>query len=345
MKKIFFCTFFLSSLYKIYAQPGKDGPLTVNTPTQIINQYSPLSASISASSNTLSIASTTNISLCGGDLIMVYQAQGATLDFTNTANYGDITAYNSAGLYEFKYVQSVIGNVITTQTTFTNSYSLSGYPQVIRVPQFTTLTVNPGGSIVPKPWKDTVISGVSYRFGGLVVIHAADIVNNGLINANGSGFRGGATPTNSLSSLGPTLYVSNLIADGGEKGEGIFGNQADYDLNGGRYGRGAPGNGGGGGKAHNAGGGGGANAFNGNVWNGAGEMVVNPTNLLAAWALDPDYIANGNSLTTSSGGGRGGYTYGAVNANANVDAPGAVIWSGDFRRNVGGRGGRPLINI
>ncbi|MES2678886.1 MAG: hypothetical protein V4635_03335, partial [Bacteroidota bacterium] len=135
MKKTYFGILFLWSFFSLYAQPGKDGPLTVSASTQIVNQYSPVSASISIGSSSLSIASTSIISLCEGDLIMVYQAQGATLNFTNTALYGDINAYNSAGFYEFKYVQGVAGSVIFTQTTFTNAYALTGKPQVIKVPQ------------------------------------------------------------------------------------------------------------------------------------------------------------------------------------------------------------------
>jgi len=343
MKKIRFCILFFLFFIRVLAQPGKDGPLTVTASTQIVNQYSPLSASISAGSNTLSLASTSVISLCDGDLIMVYQAQGAAINTTNAAIYGDITGYNSAGLYEFKYVQSVAGNVITTQTTFTNSYSLSGKPQVIKVPQYTTLTVNPGSSIIPKPWKDTLIGGVGYRFGGIVVVHASNIVNNGTITAASAGFRGGGLQN--VAAMGATLYVSTVAQNGGEKGESIFGYQPEYDLNGGRYGRGAPANGGGGGNAHNAGGGGGGNGDNLNTWTGKGIMIVDPNNPLAAWALDPDYIANGNALTNSSGGGKGGYSFADANSNALLFGPGNAAWGGDFRANVGGFGGRPLTNI
>src|SRR6218665_661018 len=190
MKNIFVFTFVLLSVM-LMAQPGKDGALTVSSAAKVVNRYIPVTAAISAGSNTISVASGTFLNSCPGDLIMVYQAQGATINFTNSPTYGDITGYNSAGLYEFKYVQSVAGNVITVQGTFANSYQLAGRPQVIKVPQYTTLTINAGASIAAKDWKDTLIAAVPYRFGGLTVIHAGNIVNNGLISANGSGFRGG----------------------------------------------------------------------------------------------------------------------------------------------------------
>ncbi len=345
MRKIIFSIVLILISALAFAQPGKDGTLTVTSSTQIVNQYAPISTSISAGSNTLSLATTSIISLCQGDLIMVYQAQGASMSSTNAVGYGSITAYNSAGLYEFEYVQSVAGNIITTQTTFTNAYDLAGRTQVIKVPQYSTLTINPGSSIMPKPWKDTTIAAAPYRFGGLVVISASNIVNNGTITASGWGFRGGDVGVNALYPFGVTDYVSNLTARGGEKGESVFGSQIDYDNSGGRYCRGAPGNGGGGGNSVNSSGGGGANGFNGNIWSGQGVMIVNIANPLAAWALDPGYISNGNSLTNSSGGGRGGYTWSNGNGNALSDAPGVALWLGDLRREVGGLGGRPLNNI
>ncbi|MBS1789327.1 MAG: DUF11 domain-containing protein [Acidobacteria bacterium] len=62
----------------------------------------------------------------------------------------------------------------------------------------------------------------------------------------------------------------------------------------------------------------------------------------SAWTLDPGYIANGNKLTDSSGGGRGGYSYAINNQDALVKGPGDCLWGGDCRREVGGLGGRPV---
>ncbi|MES2678885.1 MAG: hypothetical protein V4635_03330, partial [Bacteroidota bacterium] len=207
-----------------------------------------------------------------------------------------------------------------------------------------TLTVNSGSSLLPKPWKDTTIALTNYRFGGLVVVHAANIINNGTITAAGRGFRGGQLG-GAVFTYSITDYVSSLPINGGEKGEGIFGYQPEYDLNGGRYCRGAPANGGGGGNSVNSSGGGGGNGDNSNTWTGQGVMIVNVSNPLAAWMLDPGYIANSNALTNSSGGGRGGHSWSHANGNALLDAPGVGLWMGDLRREVGGLGGRPLNNI
>lgn len=64
----------------------------------------------------------------------------------------------------------------------------------------------------------------------------------------------------------------------------------------------------------------------------------------SGWVLDPSYAQNGNALTNSSGGGRGGYSWGNTNLNPTVTGPGNSAWGGDERRVVGGLGGRPLTN-
>lgn len=341
--KIFKCIVPLLICTTSFGQPGKDGSYTVTTANQVLNSYYPIISNISAGSTTLVLANTPL--LCFGDLVVVYQAQGASLNSVNTSSYGAVSSFNSSGLYEFCFVSSINANTVTLQSAITNSYSTAGRIQLIKVPQYTNLVVNSGASISCKDWKDTAISSTSLRFGGLVVIHASTITNNGTITASGKGFRGGAQDLNSTFVTGITDYVSNSSNNGGEKGESICGFGSEYDNNGGRYCRGAPANGGGGGDAHNSAGGGGANGDNGNTWTGEGVMIVDANNPLAAWSLSSAYTANGNSVTNSSGGGHGGYSWGNTNQNALTVAPGNSLWQGDNRREVGGVGGRPLSNI
>ncbi len=345
--KFHFVFIILLTVNVMFAQPGKDGAQTVSG-NNVLNKYSPVTSNINAGSSSISVLAQSNsLGLCPGDLIMVYQAQGATISSTNNIGYGAITAYNNAGLYEFVYVQSVNANVITTASNLLNNYTVGGMTQVIKVPQYTTLTVNAGANVISKAWKDTIVSSVIYRMGGIVCIHAANIINNGTIHTNGAGFRGGQLDMINQSQYTNNItgYVSNINYYGGEKGEGIAGYQPEYDLLGGRYGRGAPANGGGGGNAWNSGGGGGANANNNNAWTGQGIMIVDAFNPLAAWQLDPGYVANANSLTNSSGGGRGGYSNSYQNQNATVTPLGDPLWWLDNRHEVGGLGGRPLTNI
>jgi large repetitive protein len=321
-----------------FAQPGKNGAMTITATNTVVNCYSIVTANVTAGSTT--IVTDNSCTLECGDLVMVYQAQGASINTTNTDQYGTITGYNNSGLYEFNYVVSAAGGTVTVQTPWANSYTAAGKVQLVKVPQYTTLTVNASGSIVPAAWQD---SGTS-RKGGIVAIHATGTVTiNGVVSASGFAFRAGAVEQNTSAAGNgiQTDYVSTSSSASAEKGESIAGFGPEYDGLSGRYGRGAPANGGGGGNGHNAGGGGGSNANNGNVYNGNGIMCTGCTGS-AAWSLDPFVIANGNVLANSSGGGRGGYTYSSSNQNALTLAPSNGSWGGDNRDAVGGYGGRPL---
>ncbi len=321
--------------------PGKDGDVTISTAVTV-NQYAALStsASIGAPSVTVTGLAANLPTLAPGDLILIYQAQGATISTADTAAYGAITALNNAGRWEYQTVASISANTITLATYggscagLKNSFDVSGRAQVIRVPQYRNLTISSGGSISALPWDGAR--------GGIVALNVTGTLsNNGAITASGAGFRGGVLDNNTTT-VGSTYfgYRSTSDANGAEKGESIAGFQADYDGTG-RYGRGAPANGGGGGNGHNGGGGGGANGDNGVAWAGLGNPSLATANWANAWNLDPSLT----STTTNSGGGRGGYTYGGSNQDALTVAPGAASWSGDKRQEVGGRGGRPMTYV
>ncbi|WP_143155040.1 Ig-like domain-containing protein [Flavobacterium chilense] len=381
------CFILLLCTNESFAQ--KDGALRVSTSNTVLNRYTRVTTDVLAGTNTVTVTNIAelnrdgiaylpsgyvtntgvfaNNALSTGDLIMLYQAQGAITNVTNTMNYGAVTNYNGAGSYELAYVKSVSGNVITLNCNTRLSYYAARYVQVIRIPQYTTLTVDAGRSVVAIPWGAPTFgsadpSDLALRRGGFVGVLANSIVNNGSINANEAGFRGG-TIENNTSAAGATFYTDFRTTDpalSAEKGESIAGYRTDYDVTGGRYGRGAAANGGGGGNAHNAGGGGGANGgIAANWFRGAGVMndfgsCVAP----GAWALDPNYKANGNALTNSSGGGSGGYTYSSANLDActvgpsypkdfiSTGVPAADVlnatWGGDDRDAMGGLGGRPL---
>jgi large repetitive protein len=327
-----------------YAQPGKNGAFTVTALNTVVNCYSPVTANIAVGATTASVDNSGgSCNLQCGDLVMIYQAQGATINTTNTAAYGTITNYNSAGLYEFKYVVSAIGTTITFQDPTINAYSSAGKTQLVKVPQYTNLTVNAAASIVPLTWQDQG----TYRKGGLVVIHATGtVLVNGSISAAGFGFRNGTIENNTSPAGGGYQgeFVTNSSNASAEKGESIAGFATDYDGLGGRFGRGSAANGGGGGNGHNGGGGGGSNGNSGAVWNGQGIMCTGCPGT-AAWLFDPFVIADGGVKTTSSGGGRGGYSYGSNNSNALTTGPVNSNWGGDWRDDNGGWGGKPLANV
>lgn len=315
---------------------GKDGALTVSGAGQVVNIYTVVTADITAPASTISVDNTTGIT--AGDLVMIYQVKGASISTTDDASYGTVTGYNSAGLYELRGVLSVTTNSVTLTGALRNSYTTAGRTQLIRIPQYTSLTVNNGASIVAQPW-----NGLT---GGVVALHVQGTATiNGSIDASGRGFRGGALTANGSQTLQNDVTFRTTSADiGAVKGEGIADSAALAGS--GFLGRGAAANAGGGGNRHNAGGGGGANGDNGNTWTGHGVMCTSCTGS-SAWGMDP-----AGSGQNSSGGGRGGYTYSANDMNATVSTgrpsnrgtPGNSGWGGDYREERGGWGGHPVAN-
>ncbi len=322
---------------------GDDGTFSVAS-VKVLNQYAVLAANATKGATSILVTNEPDLDsadfgpLKSGSLLMIMQMQGASMDTTDTVNYGSVDA-GSAGLHELIVVGSIAGNTITLANTcggLQNGYTAAAHTQVIRVPQFTSLTVTNTGTITAPPWDGGT--------GGIIALHVRDTMTlSGSVDVSGLGFRGGQTD-NFSQAIGTDVpgYRGTTADFGAEKGESIVGASDIYDLLGGRYGRGAPSNGGGGGNSHNAGGGGGANAFTAGVWTGQGVMDINAINASSAWPKDPGYIANGNAYTTSPGGGRGGYSTSLSNQNATALAPGQAAWLGNLRRERGGLGGRPL---
>lgn len=355
--------------FSTLAQRGKNGDY--NTPLQntVVNAYTSLTANATAGQTSITVAGNilTNTvlttALSPGDLLLIIQMQGASMNIdpmpatpvaqggwgseytsvigeVNWFNYldvwGDVINYNQAGKYEYAQVASISGsNTINLSCGLTNSYAIVGKVQVVRVPRYNHVNVPAGTSIVPTAWDGTSGGVVALEISGNLVI-----ASGGKIDASGKGFRGGQQTDNVSTSAGSgsvndvpycATYLSNLAS---EKGEGIGGFTTEYTALYSRYGVSAPANGGGGAHHHNAGGGGGSNVGTGTY---SGKGVPNPT-YNAMWALESPSISGVNS----SGGGRGGYSYSTSNQNEATLGPNQLAWSGDYRRNNGGRGGHPL---
>ena len=200
--------------------PGKDGAFTVTAANTAVNSYTTLTAGANAGDATITVASAAGIT--AGDVLLVYQAQGATIGTANANTYGAVTALGNAGRYEYVSVASVAGNTITLGracdlTPLRFSYNNSA--QVLRVPQYSSLTVNAGASIVPQAWNGSTGGVVAAIVDGTATV-------NGSINANARGFRGGAID-NVTTAAGTDVpaYVATTTADGAEKGESIAGSQ------------------------------------------------------------------------------------------------------------------------
>jgi gliding motility-associated-like protein len=351
-KKLFVAIFCIVS-YALFAQQGKDGSPTITTSVEV-NEYTYLTANAIAGSTTITVASSTlnahgrfSGNLVAGDLIMIIQMQGVTLNgyigtqydnvgLPSDSSWGSIVNYNNCGNYEFAEVSAVpSGTAITLDCPLQYNYIDTGRVQVVRIPRYSSLTINSGGNITGDPW-DSLDGGIV-----AMEVEFNTIINSGgSINADSIGFRGGSLKGQDSIGWNVGWFSSTFQTLGKEKGEGIGGYEWKYNYNGGKEGMGAPGNGGGGGNVQNGGGGGGANGgIVANYINGFGNPDVSTANYRTAWALEFTWMPT----FTSSGGGRGGYSYSGNNANPLTDPPGNTTeWGGDWRRNVGGRGGRPL---
>lgn len=203
-----------------------------------------------------------------GDMILIHQTQGATIDFSNTDSYGDGTPGDGRGLvdidgagnYEFGCVVSAVRTgddlLIELAVPMLHSY-ISGFNerwQVLRVPQYNVISLS--GDVTAFPWNGDI--------GGIISFDVAGALSMGgnTIDANGVGFQGNFGMAGTAGALADTDYVAVADVSGGSKGEGVAGRPVGTlggdGYPGGDFARGAPGNAGGGGNSTIGGGGGGA---------------------------------------------------------------------------------------
>ena len=295
-----------------FSQRGKEGDFTVTGANTIVNTYTSLTANAAAGGSSITVANNTMVggafggALQAGDLLLIIQMQGATLDINtvpvvfwggnytvpndyitgvfgaNPHYWGRVIGFGNAGKFEKVEVFSTsAGGVINLNCTLQNDYTASGHVQVVRIARYNNLTVNAGASIVPTLWDGSSGGIVGLEVSGNLTINAT-----GEISASEAGFRGGALdPTNSFSG-NTTLPTPRALGtsdsqEGSEKGEGIGGFYAELDPLFSRYGIGAPANGGGGGGYQNTGGGGGSNVVLG-AYTGNGT----PQGFAAIWNLE-----------------------------------------------------------
>gem|GEM_PF-1666088 len=290
---------------------GRDGALSVTTANTTINVYASITANAAASATTISVDSTTGFA--AGQLVMLWQTTGLT---TMQAPRGTQTTIDlsssGVGHYEFARIESVnaMGNTLVLTLPIVDAYAL-GKAQLIRVPEYTTVTLSGAGTIVPaQTWNGSK--------GGVVTFFATGAVTNGgVIAADAAGFRGGAlvnhASLNNCNAATMGLPDDSTPALGySPKGEGLVPGAFSAAAGG----RTNVANGGGGGVCHNSGGGGGAHAGRGGdggkTWAGDGGGRLLGGYGGAALSYDP-------KLQMSFGGGGG-----SGDENNNVGTPGGV---------------------
>jgi uncharacterized repeat protein (TIGR01451 family) len=264
------------------AVPGSAGD--GGTLTGVVNTYYPGTANAAAGATSIHVGTPTGSStpISTGDLLLVIQMQGATIDTSNDSGYGHntttasgYTALNNTGKYEFVRATGPVsaGVVPIYRGTTTNVGLLNAYTyasgtstfQVVRVPQYSTARL--GSGLTAAPWSGTSGTGMS---GGILALDIDGPLDLGsaTVSVDGLGFRGGAGlqmdggsgTAASYRWAAPTAYAGTVVTGGGaSKGEGIAGTPRWVQFNNtylntgvdgyanGSMGMGAPGNAGGGG--------------------------------------------------------------------------------------------------
>jgi hypothetical protein len=286
---------------------GADGALTVTSPT-ILNDYVEL---VADSTGSVLMTSDSSGKFAAGDLVMVYVATGeAPVPTTLPALQMPIDLQGSAtGRFEFARVASATATSITLTQPLLAPVT-AHVTQVVRVPEFTTVSISGGGAIGPQPWDGHV--------GGVVVFLANDTVtvSGAGIDTSSKGYRGGVAKTGQMSNMtsmsldaDPSANIENAA-----KGEGI-----GLDVYGAAFvGRGNRFGGGGGGNSARSGGGGGSNAGKGGGGGNASSGAVVGGLAGVAQTYDPSA-----RLIFGGGGGAGHGT--TVLPSSGANGGGAVL--------------------
>ncbi len=272
-------TLLCAFVYSGYAQTPISG---------IINVYTPVTA-IDTCTNSITVSAPAGFN--PGDRVLIIQMKGATINLTNTASFGDIIDYGSAGKSEFAYIASVTGNNISFVQTLLHQYDIAGAVQLIRVPQYNNITVS--GTLTCPAWNGST--------GGVLVIEVAGTLTlNAGMDVAGMGFRLGPASSGNNNCHIQDFVVPVSGGSGAYKGEGIV--VYNNATNGGR---GKLANGGGGGNLHNAGGGGGGNYGRGG--NGGNGCINCCGNYLNTGGIGGGALNYGQHRLFLGGGGGGGH--------------------------------------
>ena len=153
---------------------GSDGTLSVNSGSTYYADAikSKADGNNLAGQNTVSVSDATGFSQ--GDEILIISMQDPETNLS----------LNITGQYETQNIVSISGNTLTLNKNLEFDYNQSGGKkhQIIRIPQFTDVTVD--GTITCDNWNGET--------GGIVFFRATNTVTvNGSIDVSGKGYRGG----------------------------------------------------------------------------------------------------------------------------------------------------------
>lgn len=350
----------LTILLFLFAYGSTTGQVNIGG---VINTYTAVTA-FGVCANNIMVADASGFT--PGNAVIIIQMQGAVIDETNTASFGTVSNYQSAGLWEKATIAAVNGNEISFSKNLLNTYQPGGKVQMVSLPVYSDANVT--SILTGNPWNGST--------GGVIAVETTGTLTlNSNINGSGIGFTGGPNTQVCPNSCNFTTnetgyYYASPTNRAAAKGQGI----AEI-ITGKEWGRGAQANGGGGANDHNNGGGGGANyaaggmggnnaepgAFNckGNNNGGRPGIVLNYSSLNKLFLGGGGGAGHGNNGNTggcpgtgaSGTGGNGGgiviiIANSLVNNGATINAAGnsGGLSTGDGAGG-GGAGGAVFLSV
>ncbi len=291
---------------------GRDGAMTLTT-AQVINAYAPIGAPLAPGDTQVQIGTVRGAgSFAPGDLVMLWQATGLVPEPASGMTGPFDVGTTTVGHWELARLNGATGGSLSLTAPLLAAFP-ANVSQVVRVPEYSALTINSGGSLQALAW-----DGSS---GGMVAALVSGTLTNNVasgISANATGFRGGGTADDPTSSIGCT-GLDEPAPMGARKGEGIA--VTRYDPL--QSGLGRVANGAGGGVCWLSGGGGGGNGGSGGR-GGNTELTVDGNRAVGG--------QGGGALTTASErrvlllGGGGGAGHDGNGAAASGAAGGGVVF-------------------
>ena len=273
----------------------------------IINNYTSIS---SIGSQSVNAVPTSGFAI--GDKVLLIQMKGASIDTTNTSNFGTITSYNEAGNYEMLVISAITSTTITFTNPILRTYNTTGLLQLVKVPVYNNVNVT--GPLTCAPWNGSV--------GGVLVFEATgNVTLNANIDVTGKGFLGGTISFGQFFSCsGNTsdfkLFNTSFLS--ANKGEGIAITKSSFAK-----GLGALANGGGAGNDVNGGGAGGGNYGLGGH-GGNTKCSSSPIAFCGGYEGKNCIYSNTNNKIFLGGGGGAGHENDGV-STAGVAGGGIVI--------------------
>ena len=316
---------------------GRSGAATITEVGTVVNAYAPLATTVAAGATKLVVGPTAGAgAFQPGDLVLLWQTRGghATPLVSGDTSALALGATSKTGRYELARVFRVVARPDSTreiELTFPLTTSFDAITsQLVRVPEYSSLTVASAGSIAPLAWNGSI--------GGVVALFVRGAFqNDGSVDGSARGFRGGhpqrfdapapySRGCAALDGPDPNVVGANPLGGGAPKGEGTDPTSFAESVPSPEprhYGRGNVGAGGGGGDCANAGGGGGGGAGRGG--DGGGSRASDGLRPVGGLGGTATVISSVSTHLTCGGGGGSGHDNERLEDPAREGHGGAVL--------------------